>query len=132
MLITTCHLRPASALPRDAKMHQRCAASGWRIVLPDGTIMVEAAHLVPFSDSRDDDPRNGIALAPTFHWALDRFLIAPVPNYKWRVSPVLDRRIRDNAELLEFEGKPVLLPQNKKYLPKREALEWQMEHLLRE
>lgn len=63
----------------------RCAASGWRILLPDGCPMVEAAHLIPFSESHDDDPRNGIALAPTFHWALDRYLIAPGPDYKWHV-----------------------------------------------
>ena len=49
----------------------RCAASGWRIILPEGRVMVEAAHLIPFAETRDDDPRNGIALAPTFHWALD-------------------------------------------------------------
>jgi putative restriction endonuclease len=45
----------------------RCAASGWRIILPDGQVMAEAAHLIPFSVSGDDDPRNGIALAPSFH-----------------------------------------------------------------
>ena len=33
--------------------------------------MVGAAHRVPFAETHDDDPRNGIALAPTFHWALD-------------------------------------------------------------
>ena len=49
----------------------RCAASGWRIILPEGRVMVQAAHLIPFAETRDDDPRNGIALAPTFHWALD-------------------------------------------------------------
>lgn len=109
----------------------RCAASGWRIVLPDGCPMVEAAHLIPFSESQDDDPRNGIALSPTFHWALDRFLIAPGPDYKWHVSPVLDSRIRDNAELLEFEGRTLLLPKKEKLWPKTEALEWRMENLLR-
>jgi putative restriction endonuclease len=109
----------------------RCAASGWRILLPDGCPMVEAAHLIPFAESHDDDPRNGIALAPTFHWALDRFLIAPGPDYKWHVSPVLDARIRDNAELLEFEGKNLLLPTKQKLWPKQEGLEWRMQNLLK-
>jgi putative restriction endonuclease len=109
----------------------RCAASGWRILLPDGCPMVEAAHLIPFSETHDDDPRNGIALAPTFHWALDRFLIAPGPDLKWHVSPVLDSRIRDNTELLEFEGKNLLLPKKQKLWPKQEALEWRMQNLLK-
>lgn len=109
----------------------RCAASGWRILLPDGCPMVEAAHLIPYSESHDDDPRNGIALAPTFHWALDRFLIAPGPDLKWHVSPILDSRIRDNAELLEFEGKNLLLPKKEKLWPKPEALEWRIKNLLK-
>ncbi|MGA7982763.1 MAG: hypothetical protein WCA32_21390, partial [Chromatiaceae bacterium] len=45
----------------------RCAASGWRIILPDGQVMAEAAHLIPFAASADDDPRNGIAPAPSYH-----------------------------------------------------------------
>jgi putative restriction endonuclease len=109
----------------------RCAASGWRILLPDGCPMVEAAHLIPFSESHDDDPRNGIALAPTFHWALDRFLLAPGPDLKWHVSPVLDSRIRDNAELLEFHEKKLLLPKKERLWPKPEALEWRMQNLLK-
>ena len=64
----------------------RCAASGWRIILPDSRSMIEAAHLIPFSESHDDDPRNGIALVPSLHWALDAQVIAPGPDYKWHVS----------------------------------------------
>jgi putative restriction endonuclease len=45
----------------------RCAASGWRIILPDSSVLVEAAHLVPFAETHDDDPHNGIALTPSFH-----------------------------------------------------------------
>ena len=55
----------------------RCAATGLRLVLPDGAAMVEAAHIHPFSEAGDDDPRNGLALTPDMHWALDRHLIAP-------------------------------------------------------
>ena len=61
---------PYSASVRDAAFSRvvreaydyRCAASGWRVILPDGSVMVEAAHLIPFSESRDNDPCNGIAL----------------------------------------------------------------------
>jgi len=77
----------------------RCAASGWRIILPEGRVMVAAAHLIPFAETRDDDPRNGIALAPTFHWALDAHIIAPGPDYLWHVSKALDERVADNQPL---------------------------------
>ena len=107
----------------------RCAASGWRIILPDGQVMAEAAHLIPFSETHDDDPRNGIALAPSYHWALDRHLIAPGPDLCWHVSRVLDARLRDNAALLDLEGKKVLLPPNAKYRPRPDALEYRLKHL---
>jgi len=96
----------------------RCAASGWRIILPDNTALVEAAHLIPFSEIQDDDPRNGIALAPSYHWALDKHLIAPGPDYKWHVSNFLDPRLPDYRPLLEINGKRILLPRDKRFWPK--------------
>jgi putative restriction endonuclease len=107
----------------------RCAASGWRVILPDGAVLVEAAHLIPFSETQDDDPRNGIALAPNFHWALDQHILAPGPDLKWHISPTLDNRNRDHQELIAIDKKPLLLPQNKKYYPRMDALEWQFQHL---
>lgn len=109
----------------------RCAASGWRIILPDSRVMVEAAHLIPFAESHDDDPRNGLALVPSFHWALDARVIAPGPDHLWHVSKALDERIADNKPLLDLKGKPVMLPKEKSLWPKQEALEWRLGHLLR-
>lgn len=104
----------------------RCAATGLRLVLPDGAAMVEAAHIHPFSEAADDDPRNGLALTPDMHWALDRHLIAPDTDFRWRVSPSLDRRIPDYRVLTELEGKPLFLPREARMYPKREAIEWRM------
>ena len=108
----------------------RCAASGWRIILPEGRVMVEAAHLIPFAESHDDDPRNGIALAPTFHWALDAHIIAPGPDYAWHVSKVLDERVADNQPLLALAGKTLMLPKEKGLWPKKEGLDWRVRRLL--
>ena len=91
--------------------------------------MAEAAHLIPFSVSGDDDPRNGIALAPSYHWALDRNLIAPGPDLRWHVSKMLDSRVLDNAALLDLDGKNVLFPPNPKYRPREDALSYRVEHL---
>lgn len=109
----------------------RCAASGWRIILPEGRVMVEAAHLIPFAETYNDDPRNGIALAPTFHWALDAHIIAPGPDYAWHVSKVLDERVADNQPLLALAGMTLMLPKERALWPKTEALEWRLRHLLR-
>jgi putative restriction endonuclease len=107
----------------------RCAATGSRLVLPDGAAMVEAAHIHPFSEAGDDDPRNGLALTPDMHWALDRFLIAPDTAYRWRVSPALDRRIPDHRVLTELEGKPLFLPREARMYPRREVIEWRLSRL---
>jgi len=104
----------------------RCAATGIRIVLPGGVIMVQAAHLIPYADSRDDDPRNGIALTPDLHWALDKNIISPGPDMKWHVSKLVDRRIADNRPLLDLADKEILLPKDKRFWPRTDALESRM------
>lgn len=108
----------------------RCAASGWRIVLPDSRVMVEAAHLIPFAETYDDDPRNGIALVPSFHWALDANVIAPGPDYVWHVSKALDERVADNKPLLDLSGRALMLPRDKSLWPRADALEWRLGRLL--
>lgn len=109
----------------------RCAASGERILLPSGEAMVEAAHIHPFSAAGDDDPRNGLALTPDMHWAMDRHLIAPGPDLKWHVSRLLDRRIPDYARLTRLHGQPLFLPREPRFAPRRESLEWRLAQLRR-
>lgn len=108
----------------------RCAATGLRVLLPDGIAMVEAAHIRPFSDTQDDDPRNGLALTPNMHWAFDKHLIAPGPDYKWHVSKQLDDRIPDFQLLTSLKGKALFLPKEKRMFPKQESLEWAKEKLM--
>jgi putative restriction endonuclease len=107
----------------------RCAASGERIITPSGEALVEAAHIHPFSESGDDDPRNGLALSRDMHWAMDRNLIAPGPDLKWHVSTLLDSRIPDFRRLCELDGRALLLPSETRLTPKREVLEWRLERL---
>lgn len=109
----------------------RCVASGLRLLLDTGESMVEAAHIHPFSEAGVDDPRNGLALTPNMHWAMDRNLIAPGPDLNWHVSTVLDERVPDYFMLLALNGKPLLPPKEGRYTPKREFLEWRMAKLRR-
>lgn len=107
----------------------RCAATGLRVMLPAGEAMVEAAHIHPFSEAGDDDPRNGLALCPNMHWAMDRNLIAPGPDLCWHLSPAMDTRIPDYRMFVEIDGKPLFAPREARFAPKREALEWRMTRL---
>ncbi|HEX5276160.1 MAG TPA: HNH endonuclease [Fluviicoccus sp.] len=111
------------------KYDYRCAATGVRILLPDGTAMVEAAHIHPFSESADDDPRNGLALTPDMHWAMDKHLIAPGPDFKWHVSKMLDDRIPDFRLLTCLNGKKLFLPDEPRFYPKQEVLAWRLDNM---
>ena len=49
----------------------RCALCGVRIVTPEGHTVVDAAHIVRWSKTQNDDIRNGMALCKLCHWAFD-------------------------------------------------------------
>ena len=112
--------------------HQ-CAACGLRIRLPSGcnVSFIDAAHLIPFSERPNDHPTNGLALCKNHHWAMDRQLIAPCPDFRWRVSSILERR-RSNGEsdLAELSGKRLLLPKEEAFYPDKEGLKWRCERLV--
>lgn len=107
----------------------RCAATGTRIILPDESVMVQAAHIEPFSVAGNDDPRNGLALTPDMHWAMDKQIIAPGPDYKWHVSRQLDRRMPENEPLTRLDTMELILPREQRLWPKEEYLAWRREAL---
>jgi putative restriction endonuclease len=111
--------------------HQ-CAACGLRIRLASGNDVsfIDAAHLIPFSQSRNDHPTNGLALCKNHHWAMDRDIIAPSPDLHWHVSKHLDpRRSNGEKELHDLAGKSLLLPKDPAFHPQEEGLAWRHERL---
>jgi len=107
----------------------RCAACGLRVILDD-LVLAEAAHLIPYATSRDDDPRNGMALCKNHHWAMDRHLIAPTTHLNWRISGCLDDRIEGQKDLIDLNGRSVILPKQPKYHPKTKSLRWRQRKLI--
>jgi putative restriction endonuclease len=109
----------------------RCAACGLRVVLEGGLYIVDAAHLIPFAESHDDDPRNGIALCKNHHWAMDRNLIGPGTDRMWHVTSSLDDRLEGQRDLINLNGRSILLPHDPRYYPKDAALLWREQHVAR-
>lgn len=111
----------------------QCAACGLRINIPevlDGTF-IDAAHLIPFSASRNDHPTNGLALCKNHHWAMDRYLIAPSAEGVWQVSPrLIPHRSAGEKELAQLGGQKLLPPMETAFKPSRDALDWRCERLL--
>ena len=90
-----------------------------------------AAHLIPFSESRNDHPTNGLALCKNHHGAMDRNLIAPCPDHHWHVAKILDpRRSTGEKELSELAGKSVLLPKDPAFHPDADGLKWRCQKLI--
>jgi putative restriction endonuclease len=110
----------------------QCAACGLRIWLAEHDLtFVDAAHLVPFSLTRNDHPTNGLALCKNHHWALDQRLIAPDPDGVWRVSRHIEpRRSRGEEDLARLAGERLLAPGESAFAPTRENLEWRFQRLL--
>jgi len=113
----------------------RCAACGIRLLYNDITV-IDAAHLIPFSETQDNSPQNGMALCKNHHWLMDSRLMSPGPGPRsdyqrprWYVCKDLNERIEGQREILELRGQTVILPSDKRLTPKREALARRMELL---
>jgi putative restriction endonuclease len=102
---------------RDA-YNRRCAVTGER-TLP----ALEAAHIVPFSEIKVHDVRNGLFLRSDLHKLFDQGYVTVNANFQFEVS----RRIKDGFEnghdYYALQGTRIALPSDPRQLPSREFLE---------
>lgn len=88
-----------------------CAICEMKFHLGD-LIEATAAHIVPKRKRGTDDPRNGLALCRTHHWAFDAGIFTLSDSYEVLLSPAVRQAETRNFGLLDLGGKPVLLPGN--------------------
>lgn len=98
-----------------------CCISGLRIDSTSSVQMIDACHIIPFSESHDDTITNGISLCPNLHRAFDRGLISIDDNYRVVVSNAF---VENESEysIKQFEGKLISLPDKQGYLPSKTGL----------
>ncbi|MFM6309511.1 MAG: HNH endonuclease, partial [Dolichospermum sp.] len=87
-------------------------------------IIVDGAHIKPFSTFYDSRIHNGIALCKNHHWAFDRGWFAVDEKYKIIVSKDLEEISPHARTITEFHGEILILPKVEKYFPDIEALQW--------
>ena len=109
-----------------------CAVCQLRIVTMDGESVTEAAHIIPFKVSGNNDVRNGISLCQLHHWSFDRGLISVDRNYKVIVSELMSERGPTEWLLTTLRGKSILLPEHNELYPAQEALMWHREEVLKQ
>ena len=101
-----------------------CAACRLRIVTPEGRSAVDAAHIIPYSESHDDGIGNGLALCKLHHWALDAGLLTLNDRYRLLVSNAFEERGQAALLLRNLDAKPILLPQQRPFFPSLYAVRW--------
>jgi putative restriction endonuclease len=102
-----------------------CALTGYRMTTLDMESIVDAAHIHEFSDSRNNDPRNGLALSKNAHWQFDRGLWSITDDY--RVILNRDKFIEEGVpgqKLTGFEDHRLFLPSDPRYWPEPTYLAW--------
>lgn len=107
-----------------------CCISGMKIDATISISMVDACHIIPFSESYDDTISNGIALCPNLHRAFDRGLIAIDNKYRIVVSNAF-REEESDYSIRKFEGNEILLPKQQKYFPLIENLGWHKQNIFK-
>lgn len=84
--------------------------------------IVDAAHVMPFGEFHNDDPRNGIALCKNHHWAFDAGAIGFSENYE----VVLSKKVVTTV-LTADHGSRLILPSDPTFAVAQEALAWHRE-----
>jgi putative restriction endonuclease len=109
----------------------RCALCGIRVSTLDGHTAVTAAPIVPWSETQDDRPANGMALCRMCHWTFDEGLLGVSQEYEVTASKQLIVPSNLPGYLTNLEGHGIVGPSQKQFWPDTESLRWHHENVLR-
>ena len=102
-----------------------CAITGYRLTTVEMESIVDAAHIHEFSDSRNNDPRNGLALSKNSHWQFDRGLWSITDDYRIIVN---EKKFTEEGgvvhRLSDFNGRRLFLPDESRFWPDPKYLAW--------
>jgi hypothetical protein len=100
-----------------------CAVTGQRFYSPR-YVEADGAHIIGKDVRGTDDPRNGIALSRSTHWAFDRGIFTISDQYEVVVNPKISAASIAKFAVIEMDRKRILLPTDECYWPHRDALAW--------
>jgi putative restriction endonuclease len=94
-----------------AAYNYTCALTRYRLTTITGGSIVDAAHIHEFADSRNNDPRNGLALSKNAHWLFDNGLWTLGDDYKVIVAQSKFAEAGPGHHMLaQYSGQQILLP----------------------
>jgi len=94
------------------------------MLTPDGHTVVEAAHIKPWSEGRDDRPTNGLALCRLCHWSFDEGLMSVGVKYEVLVSKRVQIEQNLPGHVLTLRDRHIFTPTEDQYWPAQDNLEW--------
>ncbi len=100
----------------------RCALCGIRMLTPDGHTVVEAAHIVAWSKTRDDRATNGLCLCRLCHWSFDEGLMSVGKNYEVLVSKRVRVEANNPGHILTLSDRPIFMPGQDRFRPDQNNL----------
>ena len=109
----------------------RCALCGIRMLTADGHTVVDAAHIIPWSHSHNDDPRNGMALCRLCHWTFDEGMIGVSSQYVVITSPQLNANHNIPGHVITLSGRSILGPVEQPFWPDLDSLSWHRQNVFR-
>lgn len=100
-----------------------CAVTGQRFKSPRH-VEADGAHIIGKDVRGTDDPRNGVALSRSAHWAFDRGIFTISDQYEVVVNPKISAASVDRFPAIAMDRKKILLPKDEYYWPHPDALAW--------
>ena len=106
-----------------------CSLTGYRVTKIASGAIVDAAHIRQFSNSRNNDPTNGIALCKNAHWLFDVGLWTIDDDYSVIVATgAFSESSPNQVSLAEMHGRKLLLPNDPGIWPSKNHLAWHRAH----
>lgn len=108
-----------------------CALCRLKVLTPQGKTVVEAAHIHRFSDSKNNDVRNGVALCRNHHWSFDQGLwTVGEDNHVLVATQTFIESSPQNDLLTSFQGKPLHYGDiSVELIPDKRHYDWHRAHV---
>lgn len=108
-----------------AAYNYTCALTGYRLTTITAGSIVDAAHIHQFANSRNNDPRNGLALCKNAHWLFDNGLWTIADDYSIIIAVGrFSEDSPDHKSLRDYHGQKIRLPSDHSFWPNPIHLAW--------
>ncbi|WP_136798765.1 HNH endonuclease [Desulfosediminicola ganghwensis] len=109
----------------------RCALCGIKMQTPEGHTVVDAAHIIPWRESQNDNPTNGLALCKLCHWSFDEGLMSVDDKYHVMVSRAVMKDTNLPGHILTLSNRLMFRPQESQNWPSMESFDWHRKKIFR-